>query len=209
MPFTQDEFLNIFVKYNESIFPLQILFFIAALYLLYVLLRDKENSGIIISSVLAFYWLWIGIYYHLILFTSINPAAYAFGVIFILQGIFFLIEGVIRDNLKFKLNRDLYGYTGMVFILYSLIIYPILGYLLGHSYPANPTFGLPCPTTIFTFGMLLFLNKRFQYYILAIPLIWSLIGTTAAFRLTIYEDLGLFIAGVIGTIFLFLKNKKM
>lgn len=209
MPFTTDEFLHVFAEYNQSIFPLQFLFFLTGLYLVYAIFRNSQNSDKIISAVLSFYWLWIGIYYHLILFTDINPAAYAFGAIFILQGIFFFVEGNIRLTLSFKFTKNYFSYVGLIFIAYALILYPILGSLLGHSYPHNPTFGLPCPTTIFTFGLLLMLNKKFPYYIIVIPLIWSLVGATAAFRLTIYEDLGLLIAGVLGSVLLIIKNKKM
>ncbi len=208
MPFTQDEFINIFVDYNESIFPLQFLFFIVALYVLFVIIKKSAHTGLITSLILGIFWLWIGIYYHLILFTIINPAAYAFGAIFILQGFIFLYEGVIKKRLEFKIDKSVFAYAGLLFIIYALLIYPLLGTLLGHDYPANPTFGLPCPTTIFTFGTLLFLSKKFPYYIIAIPMIWALIGSTAAFRLGIYEDLGLLVAGVLGSTLLIIKNKN-
>lgn len=209
MPFTRDEFLNVFVQYNESIFPLQFLFFVFALLVLFVIIKKSKQTGVITSLILGVFWLWIGIYYHLILFAVINPAAYAFGAVFVLQGFFFIYEGVVRKNLAFKIDKSIYSYVGLLFILYALIIYPVLGSFFGHEYPANPTFGLPCPTTIFTFGILMFLSKKFPYYIISIPMIWALVGSTAAFRLSIYEDIGLLIAGVVGFTLLIFKNKKM
>jgi hypothetical protein len=45
---------------------------------------------------------------------------------------------------------------GVALIAYAVVIYNALGYVLGHSWPNLPVFGVaPCPTTIFTFGMLL------------------------------------------------------
>ncbi|WP_414541485.1 DUF6064 family protein [Nostoc sp. CCY0012] len=29
-------------------------------------------------------------------------------------------------------------------------MYPLIGYALGRIFPTSPTFGVPCPTTIFT-----------------------------------------------------------
>jgi hypothetical protein len=75
-------------------------------------------------------------------------------------------------------------------ILYALILYPIVGSLLGHVYPSSPTFGLPCPTTIFTFGMLLWVRKP-PLIVLIIPVLWSIVGFSAALQLGIKEDIGL------------------
>jgi hypothetical protein len=96
----------------------------------------------------------------------------------------------------------------MILILFSLIIYPLLGYLLGHIYPSSPTFGLPCPTTIFTFGMLLLNQKKCPIWILIIPLIWSIIGFTAVFQFRVLEDSGLLIAGLLSFFLLIYRNKN-
>ncbi|MCY7359436.1 MAG: DUF6064 family protein [Rudanella sp.] len=105
--------------------------------------------------------MWMGIVYHLFYFAETNKAAYLFGVVFIIQGILFVIFGIFQNKFSFKLQPDQYGITGSSLVVFALFIYPIAGYLLGHIYPDSPTFGLPCPTTIFTFGSLLFTIKRF------------------------------------------------
>jgi hypothetical protein len=84
----------------------------------------------------------------------------------------------------------------------------VLGQLSGHSYPYSPTFGLPCPTTIFTFGILLFADKKFNILLLLIPLIWSVIGFGAALNFSVFEDYGLLIAGITGFLLLMVYNKK-
>lgn len=81
-------------------------------------------------------------------------------------------------------------------IVYALIIYPLLGSLAGHSFPRNPTFGLPCPTTIFTLGILLYYQKL-TVKLFIIPVIWSAIGFTAALKLGIYEDTGLIMSALL------------
>ena len=103
---------------------------------------------------------------------------------------------------------NIYGITGAVFIIYALLIYPVLGHLLGHIYPKSPTFGLPCPMTIFTFGLLLWTDSKIPKYVLIIPFLWSVVGFSAAVNLRIYEDFGLLLAGLLGTILIIIRDRK-
>jgi hypothetical protein len=117
--------------------------------------------------------------------------------------------GLIRKKISFEHRKTPNNIIGILFLLYALIIYPVLGQNLGRGYPYSPTFGLPCPTTIFTFGILLFANKKMPWHLLIIPLLWSIIGFTAALTLTIYEDVGLLVAGVTGFVLLMIENRKL
>jgi hypothetical protein len=81
-------------------------------------------------------------------------------------------------------------------IVYGLLIYPLIGFTVGHGYFASPTFGVPCPTTIFTVGILHFTDLQFPRFILAIPLAWSAVGSFAAAFLAVPQDLGLSVAGI-------------
>ena len=209
LPFTVEQFLNVFAEYNQAVWPFQIILNLLALVLIILCFKKVKYGNKINSGILAFLWLWIGIVYHIIHFTSINKAAYVFGIIFILQGIVFMYAGILKNQISFKYTTSLYSITGAIFILYALIIYPIVGHILGHVYPQSPTFGLPCPTTIFTFGILLFTDKRIPKYVLIIPFLWSLIGFSAAVNLSVYEDFGLVIAGVLGTLFIYLRDRKL
>ena len=63
---------------------------------------------------------------------------------------------------------------------------------------------VPCPTTILTFGIFLIINNiPIKYYV--VPLIISLGGFLAVYS-GIYEDIGLIIAGISGTILLVRSN---
>ena len=176
---------------------------------IYLALKPHSKSDKIISIILAFFWLWMGIVYHFIFFTAINQAAYLFGAFFIIQGILFLVFGVFQNKLSFHYRSDKYGITGMSLIVFALIIYPILGYFFGHIYPSSPTFGLPCPTTIFTFGFLLLNVKKCPLTILIIPFIWSVIGFMAAFQFGILEDSALIAASLITVFLLIYRNRKL
>lgn len=209
LPFTVEQFLEIFKNYNQSVYPMQIVLYLLATVAIFLSIRKKRHSSRIINAILAFLWLWMGVVYHLVYFSQINKAAYLFGSIFILQGLLFLYLGVFNDKLSYKIKAGAFGFTGALLVIFALIIYPILGYSFGHIYPASPTFGLPCPTTIFTFGILLWHDKRLPFTILIIPLLWSIIGFFAALKLGIREDTGLLIAGILGFTMIALGNRKL
>ena len=170
--------------------------------------RNVRFWGRIILFVLSMMWLWTAIFYHLWFFSKINSAAILFGTLFFFQGFLFLMNGAKRKlNLGASLTR--YDLVGGFFILYAMALYPFIGKLAGHSWPGMPVFGVtPCPVVIFTFGVLLFVKARVALSILLIPLVWSMIGTVAAIQLGMYEDYGLLVAGIAGTVLILQRNRS-
>jgi hypothetical protein len=209
LPFTTEQFLGTFERYSSAIGVMPIIAYIMGIIALYFAFRKSKHSGKIIWGVLAFFWLWTGLVYHLLFFTSINKTAWAFGFVFVFQGILFSIFAWSRSAAKFETYTDIYGITGLLFIVYAMIVYPILGYITGHPYPRGPVFGLtPCPATIFSFGIMLIMRIRIPIYLIIIPFLWSLLGFTAAMKLGIHEDTGLLVAGVLGLIMIIFRNKR-
>jgi len=209
LPFTIEQFLRGFKNYNLAVFPFQILLYILALTIVFLSIKKIVRTDRIISLILALLWLWMGIVYHLLFFTTINKAAYLFGGLFIGQGMLFIYYGVIKNSLSYRFKSNTVGLIGATLIVFALAIYPLLGYSFGHIYPTSPTFGLPCPTTIFTFGVLLWSNRKVPLVILVIPFLWSIIGFSAAAQLGIREDTALLIAGVAATAILLFQKQKL
>ncbi|MBK6542389.1 MAG: hypothetical protein IPG10_14140 [Flavobacteriales bacterium] len=143
LPFTVDQFMAVFAAYNVAVWPAQILLYAVALLAVLLPFSKVARDGWI-ATVLGFLWLWMGIAYHWLHFASINKAAYAFGALFVLQGLLFLFAGQ-RGQLLFQRPNGLRGVLGIALLLYALIIYPMLGAAMGHVYPNAPSFGLPCP----------------------------------------------------------------
>lgn len=198
MPFTIEQFFGVFADYNTSIWPAQIVLTVLGVTAIALCMRKQVPSHVV-SAILGILWAWTGIVYHLVFFTTINPAAVVFGILCVAQAGLFLTVGTIRRGLVFQYVRSWRGYLGATMLLYALVLYPLWGYALGHSYPASPTFGAPCPTTIFTFGLLLWTTGRLAWYVYAIPFVWSLIGFNAVLAFGILEDAGLLLSGLVGT----------
>lgn len=197
IPFTSTEFLRVFEQYNNAIWPGHILIYLVGLIAIGLAFTRRTVSTKLISLILALLWLWMGIVYHLVFFSTINNAARLFAVLFIIQSVIFVFAGVVNSSLSFRFRPDAQGVIGAILIAYSLVVYPMVGVALGHKYPAAPIFGVPCPTTIFTFGLLLGAAVNIRFYILIIPLLWSVIALWAAIALGMYEDLGLVITGLV------------
>ncbi|HZS03501.1 MAG TPA: DUF6064 family protein [Blastocatellia bacterium] len=206
-PFTVEQFQDVFSAYNKAIWPSQIFLIAFTLATVFPAIKPGSLSNRLISGWLAFLWLWAGVVYHLAFFARINRAALIFGTLFIVQALVFLFVGVVQLRLTFQARWDRHGISGAVLICYALIVYPVLSFLMGHQYPAAPTFGAPCPTTIFTFGLILWADGKIPQYVLVIPLLWSLTGLSAVVYLGMTEDLGLVVAGAAGTTLVLWRNR--
>ncbi len=207
-PFTQQQFLNVFAQYNLAVFPLQVLFYVLGIAALVFALKKTAGSARIIALILGFFWFWMGLVYHIGFFRAINPAATLFGIMFIVQAALLLYCGVVKNQLGFGFSRDRYTFVSLVLVVYAMAIYPVIGIWAGQSYPQLPTFGLPCPTTIFTFGIFLLADRKFPHVLLVIPVIWSFIGFFAALSFGVTEDYALIVAGIAATALIVMKNRR-
>jgi hypothetical protein len=197
LPFTVQQFFEVFTRYNRAVWPAPVVLLVLAAVSLALVLWRPDASSRAVSAILAGLWAWMGIAYHALFFTAINPAARAFAVFFLVQAVLFAVPGAVRGRLVFGRPSPARGALGSLLVAYSLAVYPALGWLAGHRYPAVPTFGAPCPTTIFTLGMLLYARPGPPWWLAAIPLAWAAVGSSAAFALGVSEDFGLLAAGVV------------
>ncbi|HEU0014122.1 MAG TPA: DUF6064 family protein [Longimicrobium sp.] len=208
VPFSTGQFLDTFARYNQAVWPAQVLFYVLAAAVAWLALRPRAGSSRLVIAALALLWAWMGIVYHWGFFAPVNPAAALFGTLFVAQATLLLQAGLFRPRLPFRAAAGLEGTAGAVLIAYALVGYPLLGYLLGQRYPHVPTFGLPCPTTIFTFGVLLWADARVPVRLLVIPAAWSLLGASAAYQHGIVQDYGLLAAGAVATTLILRRNAR-
>ena len=207
MQFNAQQFLDVFASYNTAVFPAQMVLLVAGLLALRLAGNGDLTSSRTTTGVLSLLWLWMGYVYHWVFFSRVNDLAIAFGAMFVVQAAIMFYAGVVRNDLVFEHQSDTRTLIGTCLVVYALLIYPLIGLALGHSYPYSPTFGLPCPTTIFTFGILIRSGARVPFYVLPALLIWTAIGSSAAFLAGMFEDVGLLLAG--GVAFAVLVGERL
>ncbi len=211
LPFTSEQFFDLFEAYNLAIWPAQFLAYVLGWIAAWCVLRESRFCDHLISLILAAFWIWNGAIYHLRFFTTINKAAYLFGVMFIFQGVLFFWYGNIRGRLVFGVSPFLRRLAGCAAILYAMFIYTGVAILHYHQWPRSPMFGVaPCPMTIFTFGLLLWTTEKAPWQLLVIPSLWSFIAFSAAILLGVKEDFVLPIVAVVSVaLLLAVKREQM
>lgn len=192
-----NEFLAMFDRGNAAIWPMQLVWYASAAAIVGLALWPRRRSTQLICLLAAAYFAWIGI----IFFGNLDSGmhlAWLWAAAFILEAILLLVAGIVRYDLVIAPRWDLASVLGTVFILYALVAYPLIGLLGGHPLRSLPVFGLaPCPTVIFSFGLLLWARPPMPRYLLLLPLAWGLAATPSALGTGIVADFGMVLAGVI------------
>lgn len=206
MQFTEAILLGGFAKYNNANWPMQIVAYLLVFIVLFFAIKRTRHSDRLIAAVLAFFWLWIGLRFWLP-FSANMPPFYAVAALFIIQGALFLVE-VIKPSISYRISTDIYSLTGIVLILYAMVGFPVGAYLVGHIYPQMGMVGMfPCPTVLFTCGLLLCTNSKVQKYMLIIPLLWGFAGvywTTVG----LVEGAGVVVGAVVATAMIVYRDSK-
>jgi hypothetical protein len=199
LPFTADQFFDVFRRYNEAVWPAQIALNVVALIAAGAAYRASARrsvtwarSAIVLLSAL---WLWTGIVYFKLFFATITPAGQVFGSFFIAEAVLLLLCAWEMGPQIEAASRASCAVSAFI-LVYALLLYPIAGIAAGQHYPALPTFGAPCPLTIFTFGVLAIFPSSISRVAIAVPVLWVLISSYAAFGFSVYEDFGLLAAAI-------------
>lgn len=186
LPFTHQQFLDVFAAFNATWWPAGLALWLLSALAAIALARGQAAPRLMFL-LLTFHWLLSGAVYHLGYFAAVNPAARLFGVVFLLQAALFLGAAAKRVVPSFGWGRTPRQWLSVGFALYSLI-YPILVLGAGFRWPRMPASGVPCPTTLCTIALLLALEPGRYRGLLIIPLLWTLVGGSAALVLGVLPD---------------------
>jgi uncharacterized protein DUF6064 len=194
LPFTRDQFFDVFALYNRSLWPFALALWAYALVAAMALSR-RRGCGRGPVAMLAIQWIWAGVAYHAVFFSIINPAARLFAALFLIEAGLLVWFGVVRDQLRFSPNGSRRHVIGWILVTYALL-YPLLTQVEDRAFPESATFGLPCPTTILTIGWLFLADPASPTVLALIPIGWALLGGSAAGLLGVRADLMLWVAGI-------------
>jgi hypothetical protein len=211
LPFTREQFINVFADYNNAMWPMQVFAYLLGVIMVVALVQAQRvtnnKTNYLIGFGLALMWVWAGVAYHGLFFSTINTAAFLFAALFVLQALF-LIYFTVRRRLEFGTTHGISRWIGWALIVYALLIYPLAGILSGHRYPEIPMFGItPCPVTIFTVGLFVLARPRVPRVLLVIPFLWSLLGGSAVFVLGVAQDWPLLLC-VFAIPFIVIRDRK-
>jgi hypothetical protein len=195
LPFTRAQFFDVFAAYNASLWPFAIALWLLTVGAVVIVVRGNRGAARLVSLLLAIHWGWAAVAYHAAFFSKINPAAWLFSALFLVQAGLFVWFGVLRAFLRYSPGQSFRSYVAWALVGYSLL-YPALVWAAGNVYPRLPTFGVPCPTTILTIGFLLAADRPVPGVLAVIPILWALIGGSAAFLLGVPADVVMLAAGI-------------
>lgn len=198
-PFSAAQFFDVFRRYNEAVWPAQIALNLFGLAVAAAAWRARRHQSFAWAraafAMLAALWLWTGVAYFLTFFTAITAGGKIFGALFVAEG--FLLLMVAWRGVQLETGSAASVIAGVSILAYALLGYPAVALLAGQTYPALPTFGAPCPVTIFTFGFLSLLPASRKGLLLVIPLLWVAVSAHAVIAFHVVEDIGLPVAAIV------------
>lgn len=195
--FGRDEFLAVFTSYNQALWPAPEMLGLVAFAAVCLALFPGPRRDRVACALLAMLWAWSGLIYACGFLSHLTPLGYVFGAFFALQAACLLHLGVVNHEVRFWTHSGPRHLAGILLVFYSLVAYPALAALLGHSFPTSPSFGVPTPITIFTLGMLLLTRAPYARLLFVVPLFWTVVGSWLAFELHLREDIALVVAAAL------------
>jgi hypothetical protein len=193
------QFLAMFARANATAWPMQLVWYLAAVAMVGLALWPERRSSQLICGLAAAYFAWIGIGFFAWLMPAMSLSA-VWAAVFTLQAVLLVVAGIARSDLVIRPRWDLSSGLGAVFIAFALIGYPLVGVLGGHPLHVLPVFGLaPCATVTFFFGLLLWAVPPAPKYLLLVPLAWALAAAPPDMATGVAADYGMLAAAVIAT----------
>jgi hypothetical protein len=194
--------------YNEATWPVQVVMIVAALYLtVRVFAKPGPKTDAWMKALLAFAFAWNGTVFFLVFVK--NPISMAIGTpLFVVVSVLFVVD-IFAKKTRFRFPEGgwMRGFT-IVWMLLALL-YPLIGWPLGHVYPQVLLPLFPCPLTVFATALVAAAAPNVDRKLFIALLPWGLLGLPKCFgALDCYEDCALFAAGVYGLIVL-VKNWRL
>jgi hypothetical protein len=194
LPFTADAFFEVFARYNEALWPVVVgLWLAAAAALVTVIVAPGARSNRMVTTVLVALWVWGGVVYHAMYFTSINPAAWGFAALFVVEAGLIARYGLVRRQLAFGAAGTRRWAVGVTLAIYALA-YPALNLLAEHTYRRHQLRRALSSGDLHRRSLMTLRRPESPS---SLPLLWSLIGGSAALLLGMMTDYALLACAVL------------
>lgn len=175
--FSPRTYYRLLERHNQSVWPAHLLTVGLGLGILLLLRRSTAGQGRVISAAVATLWAWVAWSFLWQRYATINWAATYFAWLFALQVLLLVWLGVVRKSLRYRVCRDAAGLAGTILFGLALAVYPLLAPLVGRPSQQAEVFGIvPDPTVLGTLGLLLLVEGRPRWALLAIPVLWCAVA---------------------------------
>lgn len=203
-----EAFLQLLARYNAAVWPLQLVAYALGLAAVVLAHRGTRASSRLVAAVLAVLWAWVGVAFNWTYFRGVSRTGAAMAVLFVLEALLLVAAGVASDRMRFAARSGARGIAGAVMALYAMVGYPVVELALGRGYPRTLPFGMvPCPTAVFTLGLLLWARPRAPWFVVVIPIAYALAGVVPA-AMGIVEDAGLVAAGIVSGAMIAVERRR-
>jgi hypothetical protein len=210
---SKEEFWITMEAYGARIWPLQIIFYVAAILCVgWLFLKPGRLQDLFTKLYLSIAFAWTGIMFYMILAKDMAGGSYGnyfFGFVFITVAALFVVD-LFRQRMRFFLPTVGWRKYATLTLMLLVFCYPLLGIAFGHGFTSLVMPGtFPCPTT--ALGLLLLTTALPQVdRIIYIVLLFCAIPFTPFVQIArygVYEDVILFTSGIYGLVLL-LRYKK-
>ena len=185
LPFDADSLFATIAYYHAAFRPLPWLAVVWGAAVIALALTATSRASLLL---LAVAWLWVGAAWHLATFAGINFAAPLYGAFFVLQGAI-LAWTAARGRLGLRYRGRLRDRAGLGLAVAALVAYPLLDRWSGIPWPAVRLPGAdPCPTALFTLGILLLADRRSAAGLMVLPVLWTFVAGATGWAVAIGRD---------------------
>jgi uncharacterized protein DUF6064 len=175
--FSPRTYYRMIERYNEAVWPGQIVTLGLGLAIAVSLRRPTPWQGRLVSLSLAILWTWVAATFVWARYATINWAADLLAWLFGIEVLLLGWIGVVRGRLSFRWRRDAAEMLGIALFLMAVALYPMLAPTLGRGWRQAEIFGVaPDPTVVATLGLLLLAEGAPRWSLLLAPALWCLIS---------------------------------
>lgn len=172
--FSPRAYWRLIERYNEALWPAQVLTLLLGAVLPLWLVRPRPWSHWVIAVSLAVLWAWQAWGFLWERYAAINWAASYVAPLFALQAVLLVALG---GRLRWAAGWTGRAPVGLALFLYALVLHPLAALLTGRSVRSAEVFGItPDPTAIATIGLVLMSSGRWSWALLVVPVAWCVAG---------------------------------
>lgn len=182
IPYSIDVYNAIISDHNLNLWPLQI--FVVVLCLSIIGLARRGGANNVAFMIVAAFWIWCGVHFHIMTYATINWAAHYFGYAFIIQGVAIASWALWTRDQFVEPQHRVWIWAGVGLIISAAVLHPLL--LTAMNAPithAEIPGVMPMATAALTLGVLFLMPRRFALWLLIIPVTWSLWDGLSAWTL--------------------------